>query len=234
VTATPESATKRTRLTAEKRRAQILAAAREVFIEQGAAGARARLIAERAGITEAYLYRRFRSKEEIYELAIDAPLKALVEKLQVEIHELAARENISHTELLVRCHELFLECMGQVAPLLVATMFSDSGGGRDFYIKSLVPALRGVLELIITDISGRPVEAFDVDILVQAHLGVHLGLALESLLVDEDGVDIKDTARQVAALFADGIAATDGGGPPILTPSGSPQEHPRSERRRFG
>jgi TetR/AcrR family transcriptional regulator len=202
-----EILTPKSRLSAEARRAQIVAAAREVFIEQGANGARARLIAERAGITEAYLYRRFRSKDEIYRLAIGEPLEALIQRLKVEIHDLAQREHISRRQLLVRCHEIFLECMIRVAPLLVATMFSDTSGGRDFFIDTLIPELRGVLELIITDISGRPVKEFDLDVLVQAHLGVHLGLALEALLVDEVTIDIPATAKQVAALFANGVAS---------------------------
>src|SRR5581483_9687224 len=51
----------RKRLSAEARRRLIIDAARDVFLENGEAGARLRDIADRAGITEAYLYRYFSS-----------------------------------------------------------------------------------------------------------------------------------------------------------------------------
>jgi AcrR family transcriptional regulator len=56
---------KRRRLTAEERREKILDAALEVFSERGFAAATTRELAARAGITEAIIYRHFRSKEEV-------------------------------------------------------------------------------------------------------------------------------------------------------------------------
>src|SRR5688572_20883878 len=71
----------RTRLPAEQRREIILEAARKVFLETGFAGARTRRIAEEAGITEAFLYRHFASKTEIYEVAVLQPLEELLAAL---------------------------------------------------------------------------------------------------------------------------------------------------------
>src|SRR5581483_1100858 len=69
------------RMTPEARRAQIIAAAREVFLRHGFAGTRVRDIAEQAGITENLVYIRFATKAEIYEAAVTDPLDALVESL---------------------------------------------------------------------------------------------------------------------------------------------------------
>src|ERR1700740_3253354 len=101
----------RQRLRKADRRAQIIAGAREVFVEQGAHATRSREIAERAGITEAYLYRHFKSKDEIFQLAIEDPLKELISRLRAETRELAAREDVDRAGILLRSHELFLECM---------------------------------------------------------------------------------------------------------------------------
>jgi len=192
------------RLRAPERRAQIIAAAREVFIEQGVNGARSRLIAERAGITEAYLYRHFHSKEEIFRESVDAPLADLIEHLREETHELAEREDVTRTEVLLRCHELLLECMVDIAPLIAAALFSDPDPKQQFYADYLFPALRGVLELILPEITGRTVEEFKLDVFVESMMGLHLTIALESLL-DNTPVDVQHVAMQITSMFAPGI-----------------------------
>ena len=69
---------RRKRLSADARREIIVDAAREVFVAKGFAGARLRDIARRAGITEAYLYRYFTSKTELYHAAIHEPVEASI------------------------------------------------------------------------------------------------------------------------------------------------------------
>src|SRR5437867_7190166 len=53
----------RSRLTAPDRRSQILAAALEIFAEQGFHGTRTRELAERAGVSEALVFHHFPTKE---------------------------------------------------------------------------------------------------------------------------------------------------------------------------
>lgn len=55
-----------TRKTAEERREQVLDAALEVFAEQGLSGASTDEIARRAGISQPYLFRLFRTKKELF------------------------------------------------------------------------------------------------------------------------------------------------------------------------
>jgi AcrR family transcriptional regulator len=198
------SATTRKRLTAADRRAQIIAAAREVFVEQGLNGSRSRLIAERAGITEAYLYRLFHSKDEIYRLAVERPLKDLIDRLRRETHELAQRDDVSRADVLLRCHELLLECMVEIAPLITAALLSESDPERGFYADYLFPSLRDVLISIIPDITGRPLRDFELDLFVEATIGIHLTLALEALF-DNKPVDVGRVARQITAMFAPGV-----------------------------
>ncbi|HET9769986.1 MAG TPA: helix-turn-helix domain-containing protein, partial [Acidimicrobiia bacterium] len=75
----PDNEQPRKRLTAAARREMILAAARDVFVESGLNGARLRDIADRAGITEAYLYRYFTSKAELYHAAVFEPVERIID-----------------------------------------------------------------------------------------------------------------------------------------------------------
>src|SRR5438105_15817499 len=84
------TATRRTRLKGEERRALIVEAARRVFLETGFAGARTRRIAEEAGITEALLYRFFPSKRAIYEAAVVQPLEDFVAAMLAATGEIEA------------------------------------------------------------------------------------------------------------------------------------------------
>lgn len=198
------SAPKRRRLSADERRAQIIAAAREVFIEQGMHGARSRHIAERAGITEAYLYRVFHSKDELYTLAIDEPLAHLTGRLQHEMRELAARDDVSRMDVLLRCHELLLETMVEIAPLVGAALFAKREPNHEFYADYLFPKLRSAIEVVIPDITGRSVKDFEVDVFVEAMIGIHLTVALDHLLEDK-AVDVPLVAGEITRMFGPGI-----------------------------
>jgi AcrR family transcriptional regulator len=198
----------RTRLNAADRRAQIIAKAREVFIELGVNGTRSRDIAQRAGITEAYLYRHFHSKHEIFMLAIDRPIDEMITHLRDETRELAARSDVERTEVLLRSHELLLECMVEIAPLVAAALLSDSGRNDQFYTDHLFPRLRDVLALVIPDITGYPLKAFQLDVFVDAMIGIHLTIALEHLLENKP-VDVPNVARQVTTMFAAGVGHSD-------------------------
>jgi TetR/AcrR family transcriptional regulator len=200
----PKPAGQRKRLTAEQRRAQIIACAREVFVERGVNGTRSRDIAERAGITEAYLYRHFHSKGQLFELAIDEPFNVLMVQLQHETRQLAARADVDRSRVLLRAHELLLTFMVEVAPLISAALLSESSPNNRFYADFLFPRLREALVPVIPDITGQPVTAFDVDLFVESMIGIHLTIALEHLL-DETPVDVPEVAQQITKMFASGV-----------------------------
>jgi AcrR family transcriptional regulator len=64
------------RLTAADRREQILAVATTLFARQGFQGTTTRQIAERAGVTEALVFRHFRTKEDLYWAVIEAKIQS--------------------------------------------------------------------------------------------------------------------------------------------------------------
>ena len=59
------------RKTAAERREDVLEAAREVFAEHGLSGASTDEIARRAGISQPYLFRLFRTKKELFIASIE-------------------------------------------------------------------------------------------------------------------------------------------------------------------
>jgi AcrR family transcriptional regulator len=64
--ALPDAATPRGRKTAEERRVDVLDAALSVFAEHGLSGASTDEIARKAGISQPYLFRLFRTKKELF------------------------------------------------------------------------------------------------------------------------------------------------------------------------
>ncbi|HEY5171242.1 MAG TPA: TetR/AcrR family transcriptional regulator [Acidimicrobiia bacterium] len=73
-------------------RDRLLAAAVEVFVEQGYEGARLQDIARAAGLTTGAVYANFRDKEELLFAAIGARADIEVDSLLAEVHDREPRE----------------------------------------------------------------------------------------------------------------------------------------------
>jgi hypothetical protein len=57
---------------------------------------------------------------------------------------------------------------------------------------------------VIPDITGYPLKAFELDMFVDAMIGIHMTIALEHLLENKP-VDVPTVARQVTTMFAAGL-----------------------------
>ncbi len=68
LTVTPSTSTRKS---AEERREDVLVAARDVFAEHGLSGASTDEIARRAGISQPYLFRLFRTKKELFIASVE-------------------------------------------------------------------------------------------------------------------------------------------------------------------
>ncbi|GAA0617268.1 hypothetical protein GCM10009547_19330 [Sporichthya brevicatena] len=203
----------RKRLSRPARQAQILEAARAVFLESGLSGTRTREIALRAGITEAYLYRHFKSKDDLYTLAIEAPLEQLVVTLHEEIEQLKATEGIRRDQLLERANQVFLQAMKEITPLLTVAMFSELSKGKPFYTRTIRPRLQQAFESIIVDLSGWDPPRVDTDVAVLGFFGVHYGLCLDYMLCERK-LDVPKVAKQITDVFAGGIREFAESAPP--------------------
>ncbi len=194
----------RKRLTAAARRQMILDAAREVFIESGLNGARLRDIADRVGITEAYLYRHFDSKNDLYEAAVHGPVHQATEAFAQRVEALVASEPLTGVELVHRINELMLEFMVVAVPYLGVALFSDVTAGGSFYRSQIYPRVHEPVLFLLRSIKGWPGPGIDPDLVVNAMWGLNYGIALDAHMRGGT-VDIARTAERVTRLYAVGI-----------------------------
>lgn len=95
------------RLSAQARRAQLLAVAREVFVEDGYHGAAMEQIATRAGVTKPVLYQHFESKKELYLALLEEDISSLRDAILSAID--GARSNRDRIQRGVAAYVEFIE-----------------------------------------------------------------------------------------------------------------------------
>jgi AcrR family transcriptional regulator len=192
----------RKRLSAAVRREMIVDAAREVFQESGLSGARLRDIAERVGITEAYLYRYFTSKVELYEAAVYQPVEDAVEVFDARLDEICASGSIAAGELLLRINESILGFMVTAVPYLGVALFAE--GGSTFYDNKVYPRVSEPVLALVRCIDGWPGPDVDLRLVVNSMFGLNYGIALDGLLRGNP-IPISRTAERVTRLYTVGI-----------------------------
>lgn len=191
-----------TRMSAEERRTDIVRAAREVFLERGFAGARTREIAERAGITEQFLFRVFNGKEDIYTAAVEDRVEVLLAQLEAQYSEIAGR-GASGVETLRAINTAGIAIMAELAPLTVIALFSEMERGRSFYRRALIPTWRKA-QSHLSAIEGWDTAGVDPGVMAQAVFGIHFGTAAHHYLVDRP-IDVDAVARRLTQIIASGI-----------------------------
>ncbi len=199
-----EERPRRKRLSAEARRALIVDAARDVFVESGRAGGRLRDIAERAGITEAYLYRYFASKDELYRAAVHEPVERIIDDFEAAVEELTSGGPITAADLVRRLNELMLGFMVAAVPYLGVALFSDLTGEDSFYRSQLHPRVYGRTRDVLAAIDGWPGRRVELDVLNRTMWSLNYGVALDGLLRDAD-IDVARAAKRVTQLYLLGI-----------------------------
>jgi AcrR family transcriptional regulator len=197
---------RRPRLSADERRAQIIQAAQEVFLEQGLTAARTRDITERAGITEPFFYRFFASKEEIYDEAVLQPLHNLIVGLKERTAGFGDESDWRGRPGLEAVNAVLLEFMDQAAPFLAVVLFSELKKGKAFYQGEIYHQLRDAIVDVLNRLSAGRMAAFDPDIVFDTMFGLHLGVAIDHMMRGRR-LDVAQTARDVTAIHAFGVEA---------------------------
>jgi len=192
----------RKKLTAEERRERILTAARQVFTNNGFAGATTRAIARAAGITEAVLYQHFSSKQDIFEQAMLESVNRDNQVLMSKLNALAGTADSTLADTVRAEGELLTE-IGRLLPAIGALFYADPQSGRTNYTDLTAPAFaRQVDELAGTAAGKKSVSAF----LTMAY-GINLGIALHYQFTGET-LDVDEVSSQVARLLRTGIDGT--------------------------
>lgn len=199
--------TQQRRLTAEDRRAQLLEAAREVFLSDGMNGARTRRIAEVAGVNEALLYQHFSSKDEIFEQAVIEPLNRMAARLihaGAELPEFDAGGQ-SQRQLTESFLVELLTTMMDVMPLIGAVLFSDRSTGTHFYRTTVDALVTAITDVVQASFPTWPHRDFDARTVTVAVLGSCMSLALDRHFGGEER-DIPTTAVQLVDVIFYGLS----------------------------
>lgn len=81
------------RMPAEDRRNQIIAVAAELFSQKGFRGTTTKEIADRAGVSEAIIFRHFATKDELYNAILGFKIQQAGERLHTQLTEAASRKD---------------------------------------------------------------------------------------------------------------------------------------------
>lgn len=195
----------RPRLGREQRRLQIVDAARSVFVEHGFAGARTQLIAERAAINEALLYRHFASKEALFEAAVLEPLEAMIAELadltRALVTEPSPAERRRGFEAM---HSVVARTCVDIVPLLGVALFAS--GGPAFYRERLVPVLDRAYADTERLLASWPLrQQLDGRTAFTMTFGMHLGLALDAAMRGEE-LDVAAVSVALADVLVRGLS----------------------------
>jgi AcrR family transcriptional regulator len=193
---------KHKRLSGTARRQKIVEAAREVFMEQGYSGARTKEIADRAGVTEAFLYRHFESNVDMYAAAVVDPIREGNQYQLADVQKVYDEQTdpIKFVQALnERCLTFYME----FAALQTVALYSELANGREFYAKSLRPTLDRIGKLI-ADRVGWADRGLDPVIVRRAVLGSQWAIGLDYMLRDKN-VNVDEVGRRLTQMFTGGI-----------------------------
>lgn len=197
----------RRRLSGSKRRDQIIASARSVFVEHGLAGTRTRDLAEAAGVNEALIYQHFGSKKELFDEAVIRPLEEAVEGLVARSG--TPPEEFDTTATLMRegtrtfIAEL-LHVMDGISPLLGAALFGGSGSPSEYYEQRLLPIITQIEDVIRAGLGSWTHRDFDPRMTVRMTFGTAWIYSLEARATGSS-IDRDKLADDMTTLFFDGL-----------------------------
>lgn len=201
------SSASRPRLTREARQEQILAAARQEFLNRGFAGARTSDVARAAGVNIALVYSHFRSKEELFDIAVMAPMRAALEDVIAGMKTLPPDpKGVLQYESMLGFVRALLELFTQSVPGLGVVLFGERGPAMQFYAEHIQPLIEASIEVGEVNLERWPHLNYDIETPVQAAFGMTFWFALDqSMRGVRDDLDAR--ARKLTDLVMYGVAA---------------------------
>lgn len=200
--AKPEKPKRRAYLPAAERKAQIIAAAQQVFARNNLKGARTRDLAEAAGVNQATIFEHFESKEALFREAVIQPLIDAMRGMhdRREMYEQAETPD-QLAELAFTSAQRHVDDMVAVFPLLASALFSDPDMGREFYREHIAPMNHDRGKIL----DGLAREGMDLDFVGLANFGMLFAAALDYHFGDGKA-DRTHLARQFGRMATGGFA----------------------------
>ncbi len=199
---------KKTRLSAEERRAAIAKAAVRLFAEKGFRGTTTRELAAAVGVTEPVLYQHFATKSDLYTAIIEAICRDR-DRDRDDLLELASRAE-NDEAFFTRLGELILEWYEDQPEVIRLLLFSalEDHELKDRFVESQL----AVLYDILTDYLRRRMDkgAFrrmDPYLAARAFTGMvsHQGMAKVVFGIEALPGGRAEVARKIADIFLNGM-----------------------------
>ena len=178
------------RLPRDERRAQLLAAALEVFTAAGYHSAAMDEIADRAGVSKPVLYQHFPSKLDLYLAVLDIHIESLVFEIQKAIA--STPENSNRVRATVVAYFNFIESEGEAFRLLFESDMSVEPAVRERLTRMTYDCAAAVSAVISLD-TGLPQEAamlLGVGLIGSAQITARHWLERDSKLARQQATDL--------------------------------------------
>lgn len=198
-----------TRLPRQERRAQLLVAAREIFVAQGYHVSGMDDIADRAGVSKPVLYQHFPSKLDLYLALLDEGIGALLETLQGAMA--ATSDNQQRVRAAVGAYFEFVDNPDSPYRLVFESDLTHEPAVRD-RVEAADAACAGLLSRVIAADTGLLEE--EAELLAAGLLGM-AHVAARRWLRDRDGVDRGTAIDLVSSLGWRGISGFPRSHPPM-------------------
>jgi AcrR family transcriptional regulator len=173
------------RLPRDERRAQLLAAALEVFTAAGYHSAAMDEIADRAGVSKPVLYQHFPSKLDLYLAVLDTHIDSLVFAIQRAIQ--STPDNAKRVQATIAAYFDFIEAEGEAFRLLFESDMNVEPAVRERLNRMTYDCAAAVSAVISLD-TGLPQEAamlLGVGLIGSAQVTARLWLERDSKLSRE-------------------------------------------------
>jgi AcrR family transcriptional regulator len=196
---------RRPRMSGEERRAQILEAAKVVFVRSGLGGARTRELAKEAGVNEATLFAHFASKEDLFEEAIVKPLEQLASAEQVIGDNYKAAKSVEEQRAInLEAHRRMLQTVHDIFPLLMTALFSDSERGRQFYNDHMYPWFQAAAASGRQTFAGKPRKHLNTQMANWVPVGAYMVIVMDHYFRNAR-LDMEEAIKTISSICESGL-----------------------------
>ena len=187
----------------ESTKVKILKAAKELFIENGYHDTSMSAIAETADLGKGTLYWHFDSKSELFQSMISRETKIILSELNK-----LANANLKAEEILKKFIKIRLKRIMEHKK--TTQMFMDSENFvNDEFKKTMFKLFQSFIDLLTDTIKQGIKEGYfyteDPEKAASAFLGMINGICTNTLLNDEESIDIEESADFIYELFLNGL-----------------------------
>ena len=195
----PPDGSARARLPRTERRAQLLEAAREVFVAAGYHAAAMDDIAERAGVSKPVLYQHFPGKLELYLALLDEAAADIVTAVQAALA--STPDNKQRTAATTKAYFRYVADKGGAFRLVFETDLVNEAAVRERVEQVTQRCAESISELIASDAGLSRAEAM----LLAVALAGMLQTAARWWLAQDGVVPLDDAVRLVSTLAWRGV-----------------------------